>query len=121
MKTSSCKAKGRGFQDKIRDMYREIGKEYGLVDGDIVGRQMGGAGEDIVFSPKALTIFPHAIECKKHKSVGVPKHFAKHYTKYKSHYTTKLLFHENDRSEALVTLRAQDFIDIVSHLLELNK
>lgn len=94
-------------------MYREIGNERGLSDGDVEGRQMGGAGVDIVFSPKALDMFPHAIECKKHKSVGVPKHFEKHYTKYKSHYVLKLLFHENDRSEALVTMRAVDFMNLL--------
>lgn len=117
MKTSSCKAKGREFQNKIRDLYRELGKQHGLVDGDIEGRQMGGAGVDIVFSPKALELFTHAIECKKHKSVGVPKHFQKHYIKYKDKYPLALLYHENDRSEALVTLRAKDFMLILATLL----
>jgi hypothetical protein len=116
MKTSSCKAKGRKLQQKIRDMYRELGKGLQLEDGDIESRGMGQQGTDIIFSPKALYVFDHDIECKKHKAVSVPKLFEEHYKKYKDNNHLKLLFHENDRSEALVTMRASDFLALLAKL-----
>ena len=117
MKTSSCKGKGRGFQNKIRDMYREVGKQVQLVDGDIEGRTMGVAGVDIIFSPAAKSVINHEIECKKHRKVGVPTEFAKHYAKYKDTPALKLLFHENDRSEPLVTMKATDFMSLLEKVI----
>lgn len=116
MKTSSCKAKGRGFQQKIRDMYRDLGRELGLAEGDIESRGMGQQGTDIIFSPYASYIFDHDIECKKHKAVSVSKLFEEHYEKYKDNDHLKLLFHENNRSEALVTMRAADFLALLTKL-----
>lgn len=112
MNTKTVKAKGREFQNKIRDLYRKVGLKYGLVDGDIEGRQMGGTGVDIIFSPRALNLFPHLIECKKHRKVSVPTLFVEHFDKYKDDKKLKLLFHENDRAPALVTMRAEDFLEM---------
>lgn len=113
MKTSSCKAKGRSFQQKIRDMYREVGKIWSLQDGDIESRGMGQAGCDLIFSPLALTAFPHDVECKKHRRVAVPTLFEEHFKKYEDVPSLKLLFHENDRSIPLVTMRAEDFMGLL--------
>lgn len=121
MRTSSCKAKGRGFQQKIRDMYREIGKTYGLADGDIESRGMGQAGTDLIFSPSAQKHFDHAVECKKHRRVVVPTLFEEHYAKYKDTPALKLLYSENDRSDALVTLKAVDFMHLLKLLAEHEK
>lgn len=120
MKTSSCKAKGRGLQQEIRDMYRLIGQHFGLYPGDIESRGMGQQGTDIIFSPLAQKIFNHSIECKKHKRVVVPKLFKEHYEKYKNDKSLKLLFHENDRSETLVTVRAADFMKLIEELCEVR-
>lgn len=121
MKTSSCKAKGRLFQQEIRDMYRSLGCTSGLVDGDIESRGMGQQGVDIIFSPKALTLFNHDIECKKHKRVAVPTQFKKHYEKYKSNTNLKLLFHENNHSMPLVTMKIEDFKSILAQLMSLRE
>lgn len=121
MKTSSCKAKGRGLQQKIRDMYREIGRIAELADEDIESRGMGQAGTDIIFSPRARSVFNYDIECKKHKSVSVPKHFKEHYEKYKDKPSVKLLFHENDRSDTLVTLKAEDFMTLIKTVLAMDQ
>lgn len=120
MKTSSCKAKGRGFQQKIRDMYRELGVKRGLVDADIESRGMGQQGVDLIFSPAALAVFLHSIECKKHRRVSVPTQFKKHFDKYKTAPALKLLYHENDNSESLVTLRAADFMHLLGEIMQLE-
>lgn len=120
MNTKGCKAKGRGFQNKIRNMYRAVGAKWGLEDGDIEGRQMGGIGVDIVFSPAAQGIFDHEVECKKHRRVAVSRLFEEHLEKYESTKSLKLLFHENDRSNTLVTMKAADFISLVDQLHDLK-
>lgn len=102
-------------------MYREIGKDAGLVEGDIESIGMGQSGVDIILSPRAQGVFHHAVECKKHKRVAVPTHFAKHFAKYKDTPALKLLFHENDRSEALVTMQAKDFMAILGKIIQLEK
>lgn len=102
-------------------MYREIGRDYGLVDGDIEARPMGQNGVDIIFSPRALTVFDHSIECKKHAQVHIPAEFVKHYKKYKDDKSLKLLFSENNHSEPLVTMRAEDFMFIIEELLSLQE
>lgn len=120
MKTSSLKAKGRLFQQKIRDMYREISKSRGLVDEDIESIGMGQKGVDIIFSPRAKEIFNHNIECKKHRKVSIVNLFEKHFEKYKNTSALKLLFHENDRSDPLVTMQAKDIILLFNKILELE-
>jgi hypothetical protein len=120
MKTSSAKAKGRGLQQRIRDMYRAIGKCYGLQDDDIESRGMGQQGVDIILTPRARDVFNHQVECKKHKRVAVPTHFEEHYAKYRDTMGLKLLYHENDRSPALVTLRVEDFMSILEELIHLQ-
>lgn len=117
MKTSSCKAKGRGLQQKVRDLYRILASDKGMELGDIESRGMGQQGTDIIFSPAARRWFDHSIECKKHKRVVVPKLFKEHYEKYKKDNTLKLLFHENNHSETLVTLRAVDFMELIEKII----
>ena len=121
MKTSSCKAKSRVLQDKVREMYRTVGRQYGLQDDDIKAAQMGATGVDIVFSPAAKAVFNHSIEAKKHAAVRIPFHFKEHYKKYEKDSTLKLLFSENNRDQTLVTLRAEDFMFIIEELLNLQE
>ena len=118
MKTASAKAKGRELQQAIRDLYRVLGAKHGLVDGDIESRGMGQQGVDIIFSPAALKLFNHEIECKKHRQVRVPALFKEHFKKYKDTPALKLLFHEDNYSEPLVTMRAIDFIQLIGELIE---
>jgi hypothetical protein len=118
VKTSSGKAKGRALQNAVRDLYRSIGKDHGLVDGDIEARPMGQNGVDIILSPAAKRVFDHEIECKKHKQVRVPANFKEHFAKYKTTSGLKLLFHEDNYSEPLVTMRAVDFIELVGRLIK---
>lgn len=66
---SSCKDKGRRFQQEI------AGK---LIDAlhipaeDVVSRPMGSHGTDIMLSASARHIFPFAVECKRQEKFDVP-------------------------------------------------
>ena len=62
MKPQSAKAKGRTFQQQIRDL---ILKEFPQLEKDDVrSTSMGNGGEDIQLSPAARKVFPYQIECK---------------------------------------------------------
>jgi hypothetical protein len=112
VQTKSAKAKGRKLQNKVRDDLRRIGKEYGLVDGDIESRQMGGTGVDTVLSPRGKRVFPFDIECKNQESLNVFTEFCKHYQKYRNTKHMKLLVHTKNRSEVLVTMRWSLFLKL---------
>lgn len=110
-RTSSRKAKGRRLQYKVRDDL--LAKGEGLAKGDVESRSMGAQGEDIMLSPKARAIFPFIIECKNHEHLNVRKVFDEHFDKYKSKLDIKLLVHAKNHSVPLVTLRWEDFLNLV--------
>jgi hypothetical protein len=122
MKTSSLKAKARVLQDKVVKMYQDVlcSEIYKLHEDDIKPAVMGQTGVDVIFSPAARALFDHIIECKKHAAVRIPFFFADHYKKYKDVPGLKLLFSENNRSEPLVTMRAEDFMVLFEELLNLQ-
>lgn len=62
MKTRSAKAKGRRVQNWLHDELHYLFPE--LEPDDIIPRQMGGAGEDIMLSPAARKLIPCSFECK---------------------------------------------------------
>jgi len=69
MKTSSAKAKGRRFQQEIRDILLETFKE--LEPDDIRSTSMGASGEDLLLSPAARKLIPFAIEAKNQETTSV--------------------------------------------------
>src|SRR3954467_3259894 len=113
MLTSSAKAKGRRLQQYVRDSLRQIGKAFGLVDGDCESRGMGQNGCDLILSPAALKHFPFDIECKNCERLNVPTTFLKHYKRYQDRPTLKLLLHCRNKTEPLVTMRWEDFIELL--------
>jgi len=64
--TASRKAKGRRFQQEIRD---DLISRLGINHGDILSTPMGQAGCDIYLSPAARSRFPFGIECKNQEKV----------------------------------------------------
>jgi hypothetical protein len=113
MTTSSRKAKGRNLQKIVRETFRDIGQQFGLVDGDIESRGMGQNGEDVIFSPAAQRVFGKlAIECKNHEALNVVGTFWQHAPKYFPD-STPLLVTKKNRTEPLVTLRLEDFMLIL--------
>jgi len=71
MKPSSAKAKGRSFQQFIRDCIYDTFPD--LTDGDVRSTSMGAGGEDLQLSPAARASFPYSVECKANKSFAVYK------------------------------------------------
>ena len=68
MKPSSAKAKGRKFQQDIRDMMLELAPS--LEKDDIISTSSGCGGEDLQLSPAARKIYPLVIECKHQKRIN---------------------------------------------------
>ena len=73
MKPQSAKAKGRLFQQLIRDKIIDLLKPYGVVAEDVKSTSMGAGGVDVQLSPFAKTFLPIAPECKSHNSMAVYK------------------------------------------------
>ena len=72
MKTQSAKAKGRRFQQWVRDKLIE---SLGIHPEDIESRSMGAGGEDLIMSRSAREKFPYSIECKNQESLNIWKSY----------------------------------------------
>ena len=113
MRTSSCKAKGRRLQQLVRDDLRAFGVTYGLEDDDIKSTTMGESGVDIQLSPAAKKVWGLAIECKNVEKLNVVGVFQKHYKLYEKESETKVLVHARNHTEAMVTMRWEDFLKLL--------
>jgi hypothetical protein len=72
----SRKARGRTAQNLVRDKFRAHYvpvEEFpgSLVPEDIVGRQMGGSGTDLVLTPSAQRVIPFDVEVKCQQSLNI--------------------------------------------------
>ena len=70
MRTSSAKAKGRRFQQWVRDQLIEQLKVH---PEDIESRSMGAGGEDLIMARAAREKFPYSIECKNQETLNIWK------------------------------------------------
>ena len=68
MKTQSAKAKGRRFQQWVRDKLIE---SLGIHPEDIESRSMGAGGEDLIMARAAREKFPYSIECKNQERLNL--------------------------------------------------
>ena len=62
MKPQSAKAKGRTFQQAIRNLLLKAFPS--LEQDDVRSTSMGAGGEDLQLSPAARKLIPYQIECK---------------------------------------------------------
>lgn len=65
MRTSSAKAKGRKWQQRIA---RSLAEVFGWEEGDAESRSTGSPGVDIMLAAKARKDFPFSIEAKNTKA-----------------------------------------------------
>ena len=72
MRTQSKKAKGRRFQQWVRDILIE---KLEVHPEDIESRSMGAGGEDLIMSRSAREKFPYSIECKNQESLNIWKSY----------------------------------------------
>lgn len=112
MKPSSSKAKGRKFQQLVRDKLIETLKPYGVEPGDVKSTAMGQSGVDIQLSPFAKQFAPLAIECKSHKSMAVYRLY-KQAEEYKEE-GEPILFIKANREKPLVVIDLDYYLKLLS-------
>ena len=107
LKTSSGKAKGRKFQQFVRDMM--LIKAPNLTDDDIRSTSMGASGPDILLSTAAKSVYPWAIEVKCQERLNVWRAWEQTVSHIESDTEMPVLFIKKNRSTALVVMTADDF------------
>ena len=68
MKTQSAKAKGRRFQQWVRDQLIE---QLNVHPEDIESRSMGAGWEDLIMARDARQKFPFSVECKNQEKLNL--------------------------------------------------
>jgi len=107
MKTSSAKAKGRRFQQWVRDLLIE---DLDIHPEDIESRSMGAGGEDLIMARAAREKFPMSIECKNQEKVNVWKSYDQ--AKANCGDYEPVLFMKKNNSKPLVVVDAEYFVKI---------
>lgn len=105
--TASRKAKGRRFQQAVRD---DIIKRLGIDPGDIQSTGMGQAGCDLYLSPEARKWFPYAVECKNQEKVSLWSWWDQCVTNAENEDLVPLLLIRRSRTEPLAVLWWDDFL-----------
>lgn len=107
MKTSSAKAKGRRFQQWVRDLLIE---DLQIHPEDIESRSMGAGGEDLIMARAAREKFPMSIECKNQEKVNVWKSYDQ--AKANCNDYEPVLFMKKNNSKPLVVVDAEYFVSL---------
>jgi hypothetical protein len=107
MKTSSAKAKGRRFQQWVRDLLIE---DLDIHPEDIESRSMGAGGEDLIMARAARKKFPMSIECKNQEKVNVWKSYDQ--AKANCGDYEPVLFMKKNNSNPLVVVDAKYFVSL---------
>ena len=105
MKTQSAKAKGRRFQQWVRDQLIE---ELGVHPEDIESRSMGAGGEDLIMALAAREKFPYSIECKNQESLNIWKSYEQ--AKANSGEHEPVVFIKRNNQKPLVVVDAEYFV-----------
>ena len=113
MKPASAKAKGRIFQQWVRDL---ILKTFPSLEADDVkSTSMGAGGEDVQLSPAARKLFPYHIECKSKATSQVHTYYeqAKTHGKHEP-----IVFVKMDRKEPLAIVSAKHYMEVIKNFNE---
>ena len=105
MKTQSAKAKGRRFQQWVRNLLIE---ELSVHPEDIESRSMGASGEDLIMARDARQKFPLSIECKNQEKLNVYDAYDQACANSGDH--EPILFMKKNRKKALAVVDAEWFI-----------
>jgi hypothetical protein len=109
MKPQSAKAKGRAFQQKVRDLLLENAPE--LEPDDIRSTSMGCGGEDLQLSPAARRRYGISIECKNVEKLNVWNAYEQAEANSGDH--EPVLFMKKNRKKPLVVIDADYFISLL--------
>ena len=109
MKPSSAKAKGRNFQNKVREMIME---ELNIDEHDIKTAVMGESGMDIKLSKAGRETFPYAVECKKVERINIWDCYKQ--AEENSEDLTPILVFGKNHSKVMICLEFKDFLYLVN-------
>ena len=109
MNPQSAKAKGRKFQQQVRDLLLENAPE--LEPDDIRSTSMGCGGEDLQFSPAARRRYGISIECKNQEKLNVWSAFEQAEANSGNH--EPVLFMKKNRKKPVVVIDAEYFISLL--------
>ena len=107
MKTQSAKAKGRRFQQWVRDKLIEV---LNIHPEDIESRSMGAGGEDLIMARAARETFPYSIECKNQEKINLWESY-KQATENSGKYEP-IVFIKRNNHKPLVVVDADYFINL---------
>jgi hypothetical protein len=110
MSASSCKAKGRRLQQRVRDDLRAVAGSR-LDPTDIESTPMGCNGVDVILTKAARDLFGElAIECKNVEKLNAVGVFQAHVDKYQPKGAIPVMVHSRNYVEPRVTLLWADFV-----------
>jgi len=112
---ASRKAKGRKFQQQIRD---DLIDRLGIDPGDILSTAMGQSGCDLYLSPAARERFPFGVECKAQEAIALPAWWRQCTANAEKEGLTPLLLVKQSRKEPLAVLRWSDLIRLIREIRE---
>ena len=107
MLTKSAKQKGRRAAQEVVDLLR---RRLPVEQDDVAVTPSSVPGEDVTLSPKARSLFPYAVEVKNRESINVWQSFDQA-KKYERSGLKALLFFRRNKSELMVCMRAEDFME----------
>ena len=105
MKTQSAKAKGRRFQQWVRDQLIE---KLDVHPEDVESRSMGAGGEDLIMARAAREKFPYSIECKNQETLNVWKSYEQ--AESNSGDYEPVVFIKRNNQKPLVVVDAEYFV-----------
>lgn len=111
MRPSSAKAKGRRFQQWVRDALLEAA--IWLETDDIRSTSMGAGGEDVLMSPAARRVYPISIECKNVESLNIWKAMAQAETNAELDKVVPVVFFKRNRSQEYACVPAKFLIELM--------
>jgi hypothetical protein len=111
VKTQSAKAKGRRFQQWVRDKLIE---QLGVHPEDVESRSMGAGGEDLIMARAAREKFPYSIECKNQESLNIWKSYEQ--ASSNSGDYEPVVFIKINNQKTLVVVDAEYFISLHSRV-----
>src|SRR5690554_2150576 len=109
MKPSSAKAKGRRFQQYVRD--KILATFPHLEPDDVRSTSMGASGEDVLLSPAARKLFGFSVECKNLARSAVYGLYEQAVENAGPH--TPLLVLKANRKNPLAILDLDDFMKLI--------
>ncbi len=122
MKPQSAKAKGRRFQQTIRDLLLEAAAAW-LSEDDIRSTSMGASGEDLLLSPLARSIYPISPEMKNVERLNIWQALAQ----AEGHESegmlpcTPVVFFTRNHADNFACLPAEELVRLYTRVYEMEK